>query len=163
MEKHLKLTKVEKRPIKLIMLNSLNFADSSSDIFTLLVASIESDIVNEKRMHWITIKREEIDDMVLYDSLGCFIMSLKYILVRRIELTNTPNNNINGENDTKMFPSTLPMESEVSILESFNTNNMRTPTDIAIDEYASVFPMTELLEKDLIVMTKIVIPPAIRE
>ena len=145
------------------MLNSLNFADSSSDIFTLFVASIESDIVNEKRMHWIIIKRDEIDDIVLYDSLGCFIMSLKYILVRRIELTNTPNNNINGENDTKMLPITLPMESDVSILESLNTTNINTPTETAIDEYASVFPITELLEKDLIVMTKIVIPPAIRE
>ena len=55
------------------------------------------------------------------------------------------------------------MESEVSILESLNTTNISTPTDTAIDEYARVLPITELLEKDLIVMTKIVIPPAIRE
>ena len=145
------------------MLNSLNLAESSADIFTLLVASIESDIVNENRMHCITIKSEEIDDIVLYDSLGCFIMSLKYILVRRIEVTNTPNNNINGEKETKIFPITFPIESEVSILESLNTTNISTPTDTAIDEYARVLPITELLEKDLIVMTKIVIPPAIRE
>ena len=59
------------------MLNSLNLAESSADIFTLLVASIESDIVNENRMHCITIKSEEIDDIVLYDSFGRFIMSLK--------------------------------------------------------------------------------------
>ncbi len=145
------------------MLNSLNFAESSADILTLFVASTESDIVNEKRMHWIIIKRDEIEDIVLYDSLGRFTISPKYILVIRIEPTNTANNNINGEKDTKMLDSTLVIESAVSILESLNTNNINTPTDTAIEEYASVLPITELEEKDLIVMTSTVMPPAMRE
>jgi hypothetical protein len=37
--------------IRLIMLNNLSLAESSEDILTVLVDSIESDIVNEKRMH----------------------------------------------------------------------------------------------------------------
>jgi hypothetical protein len=145
------------------MLNSLNFAESSADIFTLFVASTESDIVKEKRMHCITIKRDEIEDIVLYDSFGLFTMSSKFILVIRIEPTNTPNNNINGEKDTKMLDSTFIIESDVSILESFNTNNINTPTDNPMEEYASVFPITEFEEKDLIVMTNTVMPPAMRE
>jgi len=37
--------------IRLIMLNNRSLAESREDILTVLVDSIESDIVNEKRMH----------------------------------------------------------------------------------------------------------------
>ena len=104
-----------------------------------------------------------MDDIVLYDSVGRLIISLKYTLVRRIEAINTANNNINGENDTKIVPSTVPMDSLVSILESLNTSKSKIPTDAAIEEYASVFPATELEVNDLIVIIKTVMPPAMRE
>jgi hypothetical protein len=104
-----------------------------------------------------------MDDIVLYDSFGCLIISLKYMLVNRIEPISTANNIINGEKELKILYNTLPMGSDVFMFASFNTNNINTPTDTHIDEYASVFPITELEENDLIVMTKTVIPPAIRE
>jgi hypothetical protein len=85
------------------------------------------------------------------------------MLVNRIEPISTANNIINGEKELKILYNTLPMGSDVFMFASFNTNNINTPTDTHIDEYASVFPITELEENDLIVMTKTVIPPAIRE
>ena len=114
--------------IKLMMLNSLSLAESSDDILTVFVSCIESDIVNANKMHWIIIKRDEIDDIVLYDSVGLFVMSLKNKLVRRIDPTNTHNNNINGENETNMFAKTDPTGSDVFIFASFNTTNINVPT-----------------------------------
>lgn len=105
----------------------------------------------------------EIPDIVLYDSFGCFIISLKYALVRRSELINTNNKNINGEKDTNIPIMILENESFVLKLESFNTNNIKVATDTEIDMNANILPITELDENELRVIIRIVIPPAIRE
>ena len=59
-----------------MMLNSLNFAESSEDILILLVVEMESDRVYANKMHCIIIKIDEIVDIVLYDSFGFLVMTL---------------------------------------------------------------------------------------
>jgi hypothetical protein len=62
-----------------------------------------------------------------------------------------------------MLDMTLPIDSAVSIFASFNTSNINIPTDTHIEANASILPITELDENVLIVIMRMVIPPAINE
>ena len=105
----------------------------------------------------------EIPDIVWYELLGCFMILLKYTLVRNNEPINTNNKSINGANDTNTLVIIFENDSSVLNFASFKTNNINVVTEMQMDINANILPITELDENELIVIIRMVIPPAINE
>jgi hypothetical protein len=91
-------------------------------------------------------------------------MTSKYILVVKIEPTNTTNNNKNGANPFKTVDMMVKNEfSAVLKFESDKTSNISVVTATEIAVYANIFPVTDPELNDLADKMRITIPPAIRE
>ena len=88
---------------------------------------------------------------------------LKYTLVRNNEPINTNNKSINGANDTNTLVIIFENDSSVLNFASFKTNNINVVTEMQMDINANILPITELDENELIVIIRMVIPPAINE
>ena len=80
-----------------------------------------------------------------------------------IDPIKTPNNNMNGANDSNIDKIIVENGELVVNFASLSTNNINMVTARVIAINASILPATELEVNDLIVIIKMVIPPAIRE